>query len=80
MDERIKDCEGHDQRDSVDDRVDMAGDRWLAFRQQLTCIHCGYDHWTAHVRHYPRAHWVIICKQCQGKLIDPRGFVGWKPK
>jgi hypothetical protein len=64
----------------VDDRANLAGARWLAFRQQLTCLSCGHDHWTAQVRWEPRTHWVITCRSCQSKLVDPRGLNCWQPK
>lgn len=64
----------------MDDPANMVSRRWLAFREQLSCLHCGHEHWTAHVRWTPRAHWVITCKKCQRKLVDPRGFFSWQLK
>ena len=80
MDETIKHSQRNDQRGSMDDRAELARVRWLAFRQQLTCLNCGHDAWTAHVRFWPRAHWVVNCRSCQSKLVDPRGLNSWEPK
>lgn len=70
--------QGHDISADMDGAFELACIRWLAFRQQLTCVHCGHDHWTAHKRDWPRAHWVVSCRGCQGRLTDPRGLRRWR--